>query len=56
MAIGWLNASFVPGTLGTKPKTQTCNLRGTWVDINAVDIVLDNEARHLKKERSFIRS
>src|SRR6185437_6204936 len=53
--IGRLNAGFVPDALGAQPKTQTCNLRGTRVNINSMDIVLDNETRHLEKERRFIR-
>ena len=52
--VGGLHAGLVPGALGAQPEAQPGDLRGARVDVDAVNVVLDDEARHLEEERCFV--
>ena len=52
--VGGLHAGLVPGALGAQPEAQPGDLRGARVDVDAVDVVLDDEAGHFAEERRFV--
>ncbi|MNP73280.1 hypothetical protein D3C76_1699740 [compost metagenome] len=44
----------MPSTLCPQPQRQGGDLRGTWVDVHPVDVVFDNQTRHIARKSRFV--
>src|SRR5262245_3208880 len=50
-----LYARLMPSTLRPKPERERSNLRRARIDLDAVDVVLDNQLRGIVQERRLVR-
>ena len=47
-------AYIVPGTLRPQPQRQGGYLRSAWVNVHAVDVVFDDQARHVAQKYRLV--